>query len=416
MFRSTLNLKYAIGSKRSSSTPISKGINIEKLLPRNQRIKAWERTGESKEVYFKRKHAHQHAKEKAKKLEVLTEQRTKFNQYNFRKTSSKKSDTLIKRAEKDVNPFFDYIYGTNAVRAALLCRPALENKRLLYYKELSPEFVKLCNDKGIPTTLVEDKTELDKLCNNIAATGFGSGKLKKSVHNNIVLECKKYIAKEIDTLPKVAESLGEDVTVCASTGLPFSYYETNEENRNDYNVTKVLQNVLINGAKDHPVGLYLDEIQDPHNMGAILRSAYYLGCDFVVVSHKNCCSVSNGIVRKVSSGATELLPIFTTSKPLKFLSSSQQNGWVIVSGDLLENANKFTRNKFVDDAEEINKLKLPVLLVVGNEGDGIRTQLKKLSDFFITIPFNNTISKRNDVIDSLNVSVATALLLNNLCK
>lgn len=54
------------------------------------------------------------------------------------------------------------------------------------------------------------------------------------------------------------------------------------------------------------------------------------------------------------------------------------------------------------------------MLVVGNEGSGVRTNIKMRSDFFVEIPFGRQIPNKETPVDSLNVSVATALLLSNL--
>ena len=175
---------------------------------------------------------------------------------------------------------------------------------------------------------------------------------------------------------------------------------------------------LVNEKKKFPLGIYLDEVVDPHNIGAIIRSAYFLGADFIVMSRRNCAPLSPA-VSKTSSGAVELMPIYHVDKPLNFFSKSQEEGgWTFVTSCLTNSDSKmkkYSTGKILEMGA-LNGLcqELPVMLVVGNEGSGVRTNIKMRSDFFVEIPFGRQIPNKETPVDSLNVSVATALLLSNL--
>ncbi|GME86209.1 unnamed protein product [Ambrosiozyma monospora] len=163
----------------------------------------------------------------------------------------------------------------------------------------------------------------------------------------------------------------------------------------------------------YPTGLYLDEVSDPYNVGAILRSAYFMGVDFIVMSERNCARLSP-VVLKASSGAMELMPIFTCAKPLAFFDTSRTNGWTIVSTVAPGSKGNGGARVKVLDTEDLGKVSKggPVLLVVGSEATGIRKNLVSRSDFVVGLQ-----SDRIDVdesVDSLNVSVATALLISKL--
>jgi 21S rRNA (GM2251-2'-O)-methyltransferase len=75
--------------------------------------------------------------------------------------------------------------------------------------------------------------------------------------------------------------------------------------------------------------LVLDEVWDPQNFGALLRTAHYLGIDKVVACSKNSAPLSPS-VSKASSGAMEMMDVYSTQNLMKFLDKSQENGWQVV--------------------------------------------------------------------------------------
>lgn len=185
-----------------------------------------------------------------------------------------------------------------------------------------------------------------------------------------------------------------------------------------------------------PVWVALDEVIDPQNFGAILRSAQYLGASGVVVCAKNSAPLS-GVVSKASSGALEVMEVQACRNMMKFLDVSVQNGWRAVG------ASSEPR------ALPIRELLpgLPTILVLGNEGRGLRTNVKRSCTELVCIggrmPENlvqehrvvetdkldsvEGVGVENEVqlggselqaasgtIDSLNVSVAAGILLHEL--
>ncbi|KTW28168.1 RNA methyltransferase, TrmH family, group 3 [Pneumocystis carinii B80] len=157
--------------------------------------------------------------------------------------------------------------------------------------------------------------------------------------------------------------------------------------------------------------LFLDEIMDPMNMGAILRNAYYFGLNGVIISQKNSAPLSP-TVNKASSGACEFLKIFKTANPLSFLQSLKSNNWKIIGTTSLSDK---VKNNLVITYNELDKYlsNSPTLLIMGNEHKGIRTLVKNKCDFLVTIPASPfTFS----LIDSLNVSVASGILISEFSK
>lgn len=366
-------------------------VTFERSFPVNRRKKAWEKDNMDKDTWFRKKYAHIHAIESKKKSsELYVNEKSSRKRIINRELENKRQREQHKlkfnknHATQGLtpNPLMEYIFGINSVLMALK-----ENKRdyftrVLYYGELSPMITPLCKKLNIPTE-VTDKHKLNLL------TNYG-------VHNNIVLEAKPYQPIEI-------------------THMGFCNHETEEfECSEMVSTQKVVKKIpyLVHDSKKFPLGIYLDEVVDPHNIGAIIRSAYFLGADFVVLSHKNCASLSP-VVSKTSSGAMELLPIYITDKPIHFFEmTKQEGGWVFITSRI-SNGSVQTKNRFLEVKDLSGMLlKAPVMLVVGNEGKGVRTNLLQRSDYFVEIPSGR--NNRDKFLDSLNVSVATALIINSL--
>lgn len=155
-----------------------------------------------------------------------------------------------------------------------------------------------------------------------------------------------------------------------------------------------------------PFWIALDEVQDPQNLGSILRTAHFFGIDGVLVCSKNSASLSP-TVSKVSSGAIEVMDIYSTSNLTKFLKSSHANGWEVVgaAGDA---------NPSVAVTQLSDICQKPTILVLGNEGTGLRTNVKNACSLFVSIPKAiNTNDHFNGSVDSLNVGVAAGILISS---
>lgn len=151
---------------------------------------------------------------------------------------------------------------------------------------------------------------------------------------------------------------------------------------------------LLNVAKrrgEPPFLIVLDQIQDPHNFGAILRSAECAGAHGVIIAKRKAAEVTP-IVVKAAAGATSHLPICRVTNIAETLEELKQHGlWIIGSSN--QAAQAFT------DAD----LTGAIALVIGNEGEGIRRLVAERCDLMVLIPLYGKVS-------SLNASVASALL------
>lgn len=148
-------------------------------------------------------------------------------------------------------------------------------------------------------------------------------------------------------------------------------------------------------GKEQPLVLILDEIEDPHNFGAILRCADAFSVDGVIIKSKNQVPL-NWTVAKVSTGAIEYVKVAQVSNLSNAIKALKDNGFWIFAAD---GAGKDSYNK-VDYSG-------PVALIVGSEGRGISQLVLKNSDFIIKIPMSGH-------VNSLNVSVSTGILLSRI--
>lgn len=112
---------------------------------------------------------------------------------------------------------------------------------------------------------------------------------------------------------------------------------------------------------ENQVWLCLDEVTDPMNFGALVRSAFFLQCHGIVVSEKNCCPITP-TASKASSGALEAMPVHAARNLPTFLRRSRDAGWKIIGAQMSPTAT---------EAKDLN-LDGPTILVLGSEGRGLR--------------------------------------------
>ncbi|CAB1352778.1 unnamed protein product [Coregonus sp. 'balchen'] len=155
-----------------------------------------------------------------------------------------------------------------------------------------------------------------------------------------------------------------------------------------------------------PLWLVLDGVQDPMNLGAILRSAYFLGVDRVASSLRNSCPLTP-VVSKASSGVMEVVRVYGYDKLSDMLKVKVAQGWQVIGtvGAEAENSHVpvMKCSKF--------QMTKPTLLLMGGEGEGLSRELRLQCEALLTIP------PRRDLhpgVESLNVSVATGILLHTL--
>ncbi|EMP37710.1 Dehydrogenase/reductase SDR family member 11 [Chelonia mydas] len=161
---------------------------------------------------------------------------------------------------------------------------------------------------------------------------------------------------------------------------------------------------VATGLGTQLIWLVLEQIQDPMNLGAVLRSAHFLGVDRVVTSQKDSCPLTP-TVSKASAGAMEVLEVYSTDNLQRFLKAKTEEGWEVIG--------TVSKSEVEDKVPVISCLEFhwnkPTVLVLGNEGYGLSSETQSLCHRMLIIPPGRTLQPG---IESLNVSVATGK--NNL--
>jgi 23S rRNA (guanosine2251-2'-O)-methyltransferase len=149
--------------------------------------------------------------------------------------------------------------------------------------------------------------------------------------------------------------------------------------------------------KQKPFLLILDEIEDPQNLGAMIRTAECAGVHGIIIPKHHAASV-NQTVSKASAGATEHMAIARVTNLSATIEQLKEAGIWIVGADI-------DAGKSYDQIE----YSMPLALVIGSEGRGMRRLVKEKCDFLIRIPMFGK-------IQSLNASVAAALVMYEVVR
>ena len=156
---------------------------------------------------------------------------------------------------------------------------------------------------------------------------------------------------------------------------------------------------ILNAAKERnepPFIILLDNIEDPHNLGAIIRTAHQAGAHGVIIPKRRAVGLT-ATVAKTSAGAINYLPVAKVTNLAVTIDELKTKGLWFVCADM--------------DGELMYQLDLkgPIGLVIGSEGEGVGRLVKEKCDFVAKIPmFGN--------VDSLNASVATGVLAYEIVR
>ena len=147
---------------------------------------------------------------------------------------------------------------------------------------------------------------------------------------------------------------------------------------------------------EEPFLVLLDEIEDPHNLGAIIRNVEAFGAHGIIIPKRR-SALATEVVAKASAGAISMVKIARVSNLVQTMADLKSKGvWICgtdLKGQVLHEAN----------------LSGAIAVVIGNEGKGMRDLVKKSCDFTVTIPMKGQ-------INSLNASVATGIILAEVMK
>lgn len=162
----------------------------------------------------------------------------------------------------------------------------------------------------------------------------------------------------------------------------------------DEEKTYSLDDVISNIDKEYPLLVMLDHLEDPHNFGAIIRTCEALGVDGIIIPNDRSVSINSTVV-KTSAGAISHMKIIRVANLTASINKLKGNGYWIIGTDM--------------EGEDYTKIdyKMPICLVIGNEGRGISKIVNDNCDYIATIPM---VGK----VNSLNASVSCAIILSRI--
>lgn len=294
-----------------------------------------------------------------------------------------------------------FLYGTSVVEAAL---QAAKRKLYKLYIYAGANREKLGKDAAIQKLAQRNKVE------TVFVNEEGIKMMDKMSgsrpHNGYILEASPLPQPPVISLGEVVEAESGQ----GNTGYKVVLgHQSHEE-------------ALINGKSDFvsasstthkPLVVVIDQVLDPGNLGAILRSVSFLGATAVAITKRESASLTP-VALKASAGASESLTLFSVDHLPKFLQDSRENGWLVYAA-VPRSSGSGNQQKHLDmhEVEEIDPLrKNPCILLLGGEGEGLPGQIKSKADFEVNIPNMSG----GTVIDSLNVSVAAGLLTSAFMK
>ena len=154
---------------------------------------------------------------------------------------------------------------------------------------------------------------------------------------------------------------------------------------------------LAASKQEDPLFIILDEIEDPHNLGSIMRTADAVGAHGIIIPKRRAVGLT-AVVAKASTGAIEHIPVYRAVNLAQTVDELKERGVWIAGTD----AAKSTDYRNMDAT-------LPLALIIGSEGKGMSRLLKEKCDFLYYLPMVGHVT-------SLNASVATSVLLYEIWR
>lgn len=229
---------------------------------------------------------------------------------------------------------------------------------------------------------------------NTVLESIGSNKDLKKVYlakgnNDLFNKVKKQIGNkkiELNLLPQnvMNERFGKNNQGIVAEISEYHYTELND-------LIKSIKN------KEHSAIAILDGLEDPHNLGAIMRTADATGMDGIIIPKNRSVSL-NSTVAKVSTGAIEHVKVVQATNLVQAINTLKDNGYWIIGLDM---------DGSVDYKTHDYKGKIAV--VIGSEGSGISRLVKENCDFHVHIPMHGH-------VNSLNASVSASIIFYEIIR
>lgn len=234
----------------------------------------------------------------------------------------------------------DIIYGKNAVYEALKANRPINKLLITSKRSAVGDIISIARANGVPVQTV-DRVYLDKLVG------------KPNIHQGLAAVCA---AKEYINIDK-----------------------------------------LIDSINDNHFFVMLDEIQDPQNLGAIMRTADAAGAHGIIIPNRRSVALTSSVA-KASAGAMEHVPVARVSNLSQTIDKLKRNNIWVIGADMQ------AKNLLWDVSFDG-----PIALVIGGEGKGLGRLIKEKCDMLVKLPMLGR-------VNSLNASVAAALLMYEVVR
>ena len=238
---------------------------------------------------------------------------------------------------------------------------------------------------------------------------YGRNPVLEALNSNTTIN-KIYVqkgSKELTDIKKMAKEKKVVLVEAEKSKLDHMITKENEKLKNSqgvvasvtdykyYDIEDILEDA--NNKHEKPFILVLDKIEDPHNLGAIIRTAECMGVHGIIIQKRNACQVTD-TVEKVSAGACSYVKIARVTNITDAIRKLKENN-IWVYGLYIDGDSNIYNTDF-DGA---------VAIVVGNEGKGISRLVRDNCDVIVSIPMYGN-------INSLNASVSSAISVYEISK
>ena len=288
-------------------------------------------------------------------------------------------------------PASEFLYGTSVVTAALLSSRRKLYKMYIYAGENRED---IQQDKKIREIALDRGVVVERVMGDWLR--LMDKMSQRRPHNGYILEASP--------LPKLPVT---GFRAVAKHNEPF-HVILDHQSREDEAVNGTNTNIKYGTSfPRYPFVLLLDGILDPGNLGAILRSAFFLGVDAVAISNRSSAPVSP-VAIKASAGASEALPLVSVRQPGNFIDQCKGSGWKVFAAAAPAPGKRIGLGNYLSSSNLGNPIQNhPCVLILGGEGEGLHWNLRRKADFDVGID-GPRIGQGG--VDSLNVSVAGGLL------
>ena len=241
------------------------------------------------------------------------------------------------------------------------------------------EYIDQVEGRNAVLELLESERDINKI---LIANGEKHGSIYKIIS---IAKERKIPITEVDRskLNKISQTQNHQGVIAIVP--PFNYCE----------VYEILE--LANEKNEQPFILILDGIEDPHNLGSIIRTAETAGVHGIIIPKRRSATV-NSTVSKVSAGAVEYMKIARVNNINETIRQLKKQG-IWICGTDMETETIYTKQDY----------RLPIAIVIGSEGFGMSRLVKENCDFLVKIPMKGK-------INSLNASVSAGIIMYEVVR